>query len=156
VKPIKVLVALAAEAPKEVGVKGKIEAREEEETLLLKVVQSVDVRRPRVLGPEDGRLKVRVPAEAVMPQSPLMAVVVVAKVMAVSVVLAQPEPSVAIPTALPQSLPVAETTPWLETWRHWVEVFPRPLTVRFVVEAVPRTARFPVVVAPPAIVRPPA
>jgi hypothetical protein len=107
----------------------------------LKVVQSVDVRRPRVLGPEDGRLKVRVPAEAVMPQSPLIAVEVVAKVMAVSVVVAQPEPRAVMPAALPQSLPVAETTPAFETWRHWVEVLPRPEILRAVVEAWPATVR---------------
>jgi hypothetical protein len=51
-------------------------------SLLLKVVQSVAVRRPRTAVVAEGRLKVKVPEEFVMPQSLLMAVVEVARVMA--------------------------------------------------------------------------
>ena len=53
-----------------------------EETLLLKVVQSPAVKSPRTLAEADGRLKVKAPATFVIPQSLLMAVEEVAKVMA--------------------------------------------------------------------------
>jgi hypothetical protein len=52
VNPIKVEVEFAAVAPKVVGVNGKIAVREEEETLLLKVVQSVEDRKPFVEAPD--------------------------------------------------------------------------------------------------------
>jgi hypothetical protein len=173
VNPIKVLVALAVAPPKVVGVKGKIEAREEEETLLLKVVQSVEVRRPRVEGPEDGRLKVSVPAEAVMPQSPLIAVEVVAKVMAVSVVVEYPEPRAVMPPkeeALIQVPPMAKQPVRRFKPEPKVEV---AIALRLMVsapvlpsdssvpgEVVPMPTllakyAFPVVVAPPAMVNPP-
>ena len=47
-KPMSVDVAFAAVEPKVVGVNGKICARDEEEILLLKVVQSAEVRKPLV------------------------------------------------------------------------------------------------------------
>lgn len=50
--------------------------------LLLKVVQSVDERRPLTDAVAVGRFKVNVPAELVIPQSLLIAVVDVASVMA--------------------------------------------------------------------------
>ena len=53
-----------------------------EETLLLKVVQSPAVKSPRTLAEADGSWKVKAPATLVIPQSLLMAVEEVAKVMA--------------------------------------------------------------------------
>jgi hypothetical protein len=44
VNPIKVEVAFAAVAPKVPGVNGKIDARDDDDTLLLKMVQSVEAR----------------------------------------------------------------------------------------------------------------
>jgi hypothetical protein len=61
------------------------------------VVKSVPERRPRIEAVAVGRLKVMVPAFAVMPQSLEMAVVLVEKVMTEPVVVAQPEPSAVKP-----------------------------------------------------------
>src|SRR3989338_7605663 len=64
-----------------VEVNGKAKS-EDEETLLLKVVQSPAVKSPRTLAEADGSWKVKAPATLVIPQSLLMAVEEVAKVMA--------------------------------------------------------------------------
>lgn len=69
---------------------GKVAEREEEEILLLKLAKSLPERRPRIWVVAEGRLKVRVPAAEVMPQSLLMAVEEVAKVMAEAVVVPAP------------------------------------------------------------------
>ena len=45
------------------------------------------------------------------------------------------------PPPEPQAEPVAEITPWFDTWTHSVPVFPRPDTVRRDVDAVPCTVR---------------
>lgn len=62
--------------------KGKICAREDEETLLLKIFQSPLERSPRIEAVAVGKLKVNAPAEFVMPQSLFIAVVEVAMVRA--------------------------------------------------------------------------
>jgi hypothetical protein len=64
-----------------VEVKGQAKS-EEDETLLLKVVQSPAVKSPRVFVVADGMLKVKAPATFVIPQSFEIAVEEVAKVMA--------------------------------------------------------------------------
>ena len=94
-------------------------------------VRPVLSRVPETVGVKSRR---EVEGTMVVPKvSPLKAAVVVAKVMVVPVVEAQPDPRAVMPAALPHSLPVPETTPFI-VCRHWVPETPEMM--RLVVEAV--------------------
>lgn len=82
-------------------VNGKAKS-DEEETLLLKALQSPAVKSPRTVAEEDGSWKVKVPATFVIPQSPEIAVELVA--------------SVSAPTCTVPNVCASERTPAFVNW----------------------------------------
>ena len=112
----------------------------------MKKFQSPEVRSPRLAVDAEGRLKERLPAVPVMEKSEPF--VEVAKVSApVEVVAPKPSPMlVSVPAPVPRHGPLLTVT----------QPAARLIPFAKVEVAAPCTARLPVVVAPPEMVRPPA